>query len=226
MNQELARMILEGAGHTVDVVADGAAALRAVEAGGYDLVLMDVQMPVLDGLGATRQIRALPDPAGRVPVIALTANVLPQQIAEFREAGMDGHVGKPFVRGDLLDTIDRWTGERRDSEGSRPVPEAAALDAIAEVVGRERVLGLLKSLAKELDARFGSLAAPPLREGVAQDAHAMIAAAAMLGFVDLARLCREVEAACRAGHDFDRILADLKAHSAAVVEEIGLMRVA
>ena len=230
LNQELARMILEGAGHTVDVVADGAAALRAVEGGAYDLVLMDVQMPVMDGLSATRRIRALAGEAGRIPIIALTANVLPQQVAEFRVAGMDGHVGKPFVRGDLLDMIDRWA-EGGDGAGNarrtaRPVPEAAALDAIAEVVGRERVLGLLKSLAKELDARFGGAASPPPREEVAQDAHAMIAAAAMLGFVDLARLCREVEAACRSGLAYDLALADLTSHSAAVVAEIGRMNAA
>jgi PAS domain S-box-containing protein len=226
LNQDLACTILEAAGHTVDVVADGAAALRAVESGVYDIVLMDVQMPVLDGLSATRRIRALDGPAARIPIIALTANVLPQQVAEFRDAGMDGHVGKPFVRADLLDAIDRWAEGSAARGTARPVPEAAALDAIAEVVGRERVLGLLRSLAKELDTRFGGAAPPPVREGVAQDAHAMIAAAAMLGFVDLARLCREVEAACRTGRDYDLAFADLKAHSAAVVAEIGLMHAA
>ncbi|MBE7245164.1 MAG: PAS domain S-box protein, partial [Actinomycetospora chiangmaiensis] len=169
LNQDLACAILEGAGHTVDVVAEGAAALRAVETGCYDLVLMDVQMPVMDGVSATRRIRALDGPAARVPIIALTANVLPQQVAEFREAGMDGHVGKPFVRGDLLDAVDRWARGSEGAAPSRPIPEAAALDAIAEVVGRERVLSLLKSLAKELDSRFGEAAAPPEREGVAQD---------------------------------------------------------
>ncbi|MDQ0449687.1 PAS domain S-box-containing protein [Methylobacterium aerolatum] len=227
LNQDLACAILEGVGHTVDVVADGAAALRAVETNRYDVVLMDVQMPVMDGVSATRHIRALAAPLGRVPIIALTANVLPQQIAEFREAGMDGHVGKPFIRGDLLDAIDRLAQARAGDPGrGRPVPEAAALDAIADVVGRERVLGLLKSLADELNARFGEASLRPVREDVAQDAHAMIAAAAMLGFVDLARLCRDVEAACRSGLDYDHVLADLRAHSAAVVEEINLMQAA
>lgn len=222
LNQELACAILEGAGHRVDVVPDGAAALRAVEAGGYDLVLMDVQMPVMDGVSATRLIRALPGPAGQVPIIALTANVLPQQVAEFREAGMNGHVGKPFARADLLDAIDRCVVEPRPRG---PVPEPAALDAVAEVVGRERVHSLLQSLARELDSRFGA-AAPRPREDIAQDAHAMIAAAAMLGFSNLARLCREVESACRAGRDYEAALIDLRTHSAAVVTEIGLMRAA
>ncbi len=165
LNQELACAILEGAGHRVDVVPDGAAALQAVETGAYDLVLMDVQMPVMDGVSATRAIRALTGPAGRVPIIALTANVLPQQVAEFREAGMNGHVGKPFVRADLLDAIDACVGDRCAGEPSprRPVPEAAALDAVAEVVGRERVHGLLQSLARELDARFGEAEPRPRR---------------------------------------------------------------
>ncbi|GJE39597.1 PAS domain-containing hybrid sensor histidine kinase/response regulator [Methylobacterium persicinum] len=222
LNQELACAILEGAGHVVDVVPDGAAAVRAVETGVYDLVLMDVQMPVMDGVSATRQIRALDGPASRVPVVALTANVLPQQVAEFREAGMVGHVGKPFGRADLLDTIDRCTGEGVACVPSRPVPEAAALDAIADVVGREKVQDLLESLARELDARFGTAAAPQPRDGVAQDAHAMIAAASMLGFSDLARLCRDVEAVCRSGRDFAPALADLRRHCAAIITEIGL----
>lgn len=226
LNQDLARAILESAGHAVDVVPDGAAAVRAVETGVYDLVLMDVQMPVMDGVSASRLIRALDGPASRVPIIALTANVLPQQVAEFRDAGMSGHVGKPFARAELLDAIDRMTKEGDTRVVARPVPEAAALAAIADVVGQDRVQGLLESLAKELDARFGTVAAPPARDGIAQDAHAMIAAAAMLGFGDLARLCREVEAACRSGLDFTSALADLRRHSAAVVTEIGQMRAA
>lgn len=226
LNQELACAILEAAGHVVDVVPDGAAAVRAVETGVYDLVLMDVQMPVMDGVSASRLIRSLDGPAGRVPIVALTANVLPQQVAEFREAGMVGHVGKPFNRADLLDTIDRCAEEGAARAPSRPVPEAAALDAIAEVVGRERVQGLLESFATELDARFGTTAAPQPPDGIAQDAHAMIAAAAMLGFGDLARLCREVEAACRSGRDYAPALGELRRHCAAVITEIGVMRAA
>ncbi|WP_375466065.1 PAS domain S-box protein [uncultured Methylobacterium sp.] len=108
INQELARLVLEAAGHTVDVVADGAAAVMAVEDGAFDLVLMDVQMPGMDGITATRMIRRLKGPAATVPVIAMTANVLPSEVRQFREAGMDDHVGKPFDRAVLYATIDRW----------------------------------------------------------------------------------------------------------------------
>ncbi|MGC5341080.1 Hpt domain-containing protein, partial [Escherichia coli] len=76
------------------------------------------------------------------------------------------------------------------------------------------------------DARFGTTAAPQPPDGIAQDAHAMIAAAAMLGFGDLARLCREVEAACRSGRDYAPALGELRRHCAAVITEIGVMRAA
>jgi CheY-like chemotaxis protein len=73
------------------------------------MVLMDVQMPVMDGVTATRMIRALPGPVRHIPVIALTANVLSGQIERFREAGMNDHVGKPFRAGELLDVVQRWS---------------------------------------------------------------------------------------------------------------------
>ncbi|HEY8381503.1 MAG TPA: ATP-binding protein [Microvirga sp.] len=118
INQEIARTVLELAGHHVDVVPDGAAALAAVQAKPYDLVLMDVQMPVMDGMSATRAIRGLDHPASTLPIIAMTANVLPQQVAQFRAAGMDDHVGKPFKREELYLAIARWRDRRTTSEAS------------------------------------------------------------------------------------------------------------
>ena len=118
INQELARLVLEAAGHTVEVVADGAAAVMAVEDGVFDLVLMDVQMPGMDGITATRMIRRLKGACANVPVIAMTANVLPAEVRQFREAGMDDHVGKPFDRAVLYDTIARWL-PGRDAEPLR-----------------------------------------------------------------------------------------------------------
>ncbi|WP_018260524.1 ATP-binding protein [Methylobacterium sp. WSM2598] len=108
INQEIVRRVLEARGHVVEAVDDGAAAIRAVQEGRYDLVLMDVQMPGTDGLTATRRIRQLPGDRGRVPILALTANVLPAQVAAFRAAGMDDHIGKPFRRDDFVATVERW----------------------------------------------------------------------------------------------------------------------
>ncbi|GJD99755.1 ATP-binding protein [Methylobacterium isbiliense] len=108
INLELARVVLERAGYAVDVVDSGEAAVAAVPGGDYDLVLIDVQMPGMDGLAATRAIRALNHPARNVPIIAMSANVLPEQVALYRAAGMNDHVGKPFAWTDLYATIERW----------------------------------------------------------------------------------------------------------------------
>ena len=112
LNQDLGCAILRQSGYAVDVVDNGAEAIRAVQAERYDLVLMDVQMPGMDGITATRRIRALDHAAAAVPIIALTANVLPQQVAEFHAAGMTDHVGKPFKRDALVAVIEHWAGER------------------------------------------------------------------------------------------------------------------
>jgi signal transduction histidine kinase/CheY-like chemotaxis protein len=94
MNREITSAMLTLAGHEVHVVVDGAQALAAVRGQTYDLVLMDIEMRGINGVEAARLIRSLDAPAGHVPLIAMTANVLPQQIRAFRDAGMDGHLGK------------------------------------------------------------------------------------------------------------------------------------
>ncbi|MGE3918496.1 MAG: PAS-domain containing protein, partial [Hyphomicrobiaceae bacterium] len=85
-------------GHHVQLVSDGAEAVNAVSTGAFDLVLMDVQMPNMDGLDATRRIRQLPGSVGRIPIIALTAQTLPVKIAETVVAGMSGHIAKPVTQ--------------------------------------------------------------------------------------------------------------------------------
>ncbi len=104
-NRELMVAIMSGLGVALETVADGAEAVEAARTGAYDLILMDVHMPVMDGLDATRAIRALDGDAGRVPVIALTANVQPEQVLRCREAGMDDHVGKPIQVAELMRVI-------------------------------------------------------------------------------------------------------------------------
>jgi CheY-like chemotaxis protein len=127
MNQELARAVLEARGHTVDVVSDGAAAVLAVQDYAYDLVLMDVQMPGMDGMSATQIIRRTAKPGPRLPIIAMTANVLPEQVRKFREAGMDDHVGKPFRPAELYATIDRWLPDPKMSSNAAGMTSAQLL---------------------------------------------------------------------------------------------------
>ncbi|CAO3361497.1 ATP-binding protein [Azospirillum palustre] len=108
MNRDLAVTMLTRAGHRVDAVDDGAAAVAAVQEQPYDLVLMDVQMPVMDGLEATRRIRALPGPVSRIPILALTAGVMQIEVERCLQAGMNAHLAKPLEKSKLLAAIGRW----------------------------------------------------------------------------------------------------------------------
>ncbi|MBB2960268.1 PAS domain-containing protein [Methylobacterium sp. R2-1] len=203
INQTLARAVLEAEGYRVDVAGDGAAAIAAVEAvygpaGGadpYAVVLMDVQMPEMDGLTATRRIRAMTGPAARLPIVAMTANVLDGQVQDLIAAGMDDHVGKPFKRTQLCAVIERWRsagaaralekaavlgtprhddrhrafhrepGIQADARDGGPVLDRAAFAAVQDTMGRERVLSLLSLLELDLERRFLPEAAEPDRIG-------------------------------------------------------------
>jgi signal transduction histidine kinase/ActR/RegA family two-component response regulator/cell division protein ZapA (FtsZ GTPase activity inhibitor) len=103
-NRAVVQLILEPFGVDLTMVEDGRAAVDAVEREAFDLILMDLQMPVLDGLSAAREIRALEAALGlgRTRIIALSANALPEHIAEARAAGMDGHLAKPIRPDDLI----------------------------------------------------------------------------------------------------------------------------
>ncbi len=104
-NRELVTAIMRGLGLDLRTVCDGAEAVEAARTGAYDLILMDVQMPSMDGLAATRAIRAMDGSAGRTPIIALTANIQPEQVERCLAAGMNGHVGKPIQMSVLLNTM-------------------------------------------------------------------------------------------------------------------------
>jgi signal transduction histidine kinase len=107
MNQELACTILRRAGHFVEIANDGIEAVAAVEENAYDLILMDIQMPRMDGVSAARRIRQLIGPGRDTPIIAMTANALPEQVRAFRQAGMDDYVAKPFKQQELHAAIRR-----------------------------------------------------------------------------------------------------------------------
>ncbi len=111
VNCRLAVLMLGKAGHQVDVVGDGALAVAALRERDYDLVLMDVQMPGVDGLEATRRIRRLPAARAGVPVIAITANAMAGDEQRCLEAGMDDYVTKPIDRARLLGKVTQW-GEK------------------------------------------------------------------------------------------------------------------
>jgi signal transduction histidine kinase/CheY-like chemotaxis protein len=108
INREIIEAYLNLGGYSVDTAASASEAIRMLQAERYDLVLMDIQMPEMDGVTATRRIRSLPDSIKNIPIIAMTGNVLPAQVRSFIEAGMNGHIGKPIERATLYDNIQRW----------------------------------------------------------------------------------------------------------------------
>jgi PAS domain S-box-containing protein len=108
-NRELVSAILRGLGLEIDTVCDGAEAVQAMQTGAYDLVLMDVHMPVMDGLTATREIRRMQAGSGhRTPILALTANVQADQVARCLDSGMDGHLAKPIQIPELAGALAHW----------------------------------------------------------------------------------------------------------------------
>jgi PAS domain S-box-containing protein len=106
-NRMIATKLLQAMGAEVATAEDGYLGVEAASGGGFDLILMDVQMPGIDGLEAARRIRALGGPASRTPIVALTANVLSHQRAAYLDAGMDGVVGKPISPSVLIGEIAR-----------------------------------------------------------------------------------------------------------------------
>jgi PAS domain S-box-containing protein len=122
-NRLVARTILTRLGAQVEEAEDGVAGVRAATTGAHDLILMDVQMPHMNGVDATRAIRGLASPVSRVPIIGLTANAMVHQRAEYLAAGMDGVVAKPLSPSALLMEIARLLGD--GPSGSRSVVEAA-----------------------------------------------------------------------------------------------------
>ncbi|WP_146208120.1 response regulator, partial [Azospirillum sp. TSH64] len=118
INRELLAALFKDSGYRIDLVADGAAAVEAVKAGDYDLVLMDVQMPEMDGLEASRIIRAMPPPLGDLPILALTAGSSDEERRDCYEAGMNGHIGKPYERDLLLRQVARTLAAGRSRTGA------------------------------------------------------------------------------------------------------------
>jgi CheY-like chemotaxis protein len=123
MNRDLVKLLLEHAGHAVAVARDGAEAIESARANSYDLILLDIHMPGVDGVEAVRRIRKLGPGHGDMPIVALTADVTPARLARYERAGFSDHIAKPIDADGLL----RFMEAR-----------AAQLDADAPVAGRER----------------------------------------------------------------------------------------
>ncbi|MBP7704985.1 MAG: response regulator [Caulobacter sp.] len=111
-NRELVRRMLEAIGHEVEEADSGPAALVLAAGRPYHLILMDLQMPGMDGFASARAIRGQPSANHDTPIIALSADVLPEHITASAEAGMNGHLGKPISPAELIGAVSRWAGVR------------------------------------------------------------------------------------------------------------------
>jgi CheY-like chemotaxis protein len=217
VNQKVALLNLERMGYGADIAGNGLEVLQALERQPYDVILMDVQMPEMDGLDATRHVRS-DFPRARQPrIIAMTANASPEDREKCLEAGMDDYVSKPIQVEELETALERWGATiARPVEPSVPAPQGAAdgatepidPDALAALrqlqdPGGEDVLVELFSLFRTettpLLSTLRDAAARCDAEGVRQAAHSIKGSSANLGARPLAELCAQVEALARQG---------------------------
>ena len=128
-NQQVLAAVMGSLGLEIDIVADGKLAFEAWRDGAYDLILMDIQMPVMDGIDSARAIRAAEREQGRVrtPIVALTANALSHQVEEYLAAGMDGHVAKPIEIAKLYEAISRALNEAAQAAAAPAQAPGAAV---------------------------------------------------------------------------------------------------
>ncbi len=211
VNQRVAQLFLERAGCEVALAADGSEAIAALAKGGIDLVLMDIQMPVMDGLTATKRIRAA---GNRVPIVALTANAMREQAEECRAAGMDDVLAKPIDRDRLNAMLERYApplGTRTGRHVVRPVgdrtiaekPEVSAA-RFRDVSCDDPVLarGLVESFAESSAKCLQDIEAGLKRGDLAlirRAAHTVVGASGNIGATRLEAVATSMEDAAVRG---------------------------
>jgi len=157
-SQVLIRALLEKMGHRVEIAPDGSAALAATKAGRFDLVMMNVRMPVMDGLAACRAIRALEGPEAAVPIIALTAFGQSEDEARALAAGADDCLAKPIRPRELAAVIERMTAPTLPVvAGVEEVIDRVALEELRQSVGEEAFARLLVRFRQDVGESLGEL---------------------------------------------------------------------
>jgi two-component system sensor histidine kinase/response regulator len=233
LNQEVATELLRDAGFIVDVANNGQIALQKVQHASFDLVLMDMQMPVMDGLSATREIRKLPELAG-LPIIAMTANVQASDRQRCTEAGMNDHLAKPIDPELLWQCLLRWLAPRAGlpsapgpTAAPDGVPQGAGLAIPGHIAGLDTEAGLRRVLGKKplylsMLRRFVAgqkTVVDQLLAALAQDdlntaerlAHTTKSTAGSIGAVDIQALAATVEHGLARGEPRPALLAHVRA---------------
>lgn len=203
-NRRVAAKVLERAGHRVDLANDGSEAVEAVRRQPYDLVLMDLQMPVMNGLEAARAIRSLPGAEAAVPIIAITASTLGQDVKDCLAAGMNDFMTKPLARDRLIAVIAHWA--RPSAVPISPGPldlDSVLFGRLVEDLGRSDTAEVYATFLAEAGRRLMAIEKAAGRRDVAmleREVRALHGSAADLGLVRLAGCAAAVAEACRAGH--------------------------
>jgi len=211
VNQEVAATMLRKRGHDVDVVGDGRAAVEAVARKRYDVVLMDIQMPEMDGLEATRHIRTTT--AGRdLRIVALTAHALSGEREKCLAAGMNDYLTKPFKGHDLFTVVERGSDAGGGAHAVPAPPPVVRTDAPVDLDGfrremreagvEEAVDAILDTFVQSADERIAALTAAlgsGEAEAIKRAAHAFKSSAGTIGAKGLAALLQELEAVAEAG---------------------------
>ncbi|HEX2059931.1 MAG TPA: response regulator [Thermoanaerobaculia bacterium] len=201
VNQKVAVRQLQRLGFTADAVANGVEAVEAVSRGGYALVLMDVQMPDMDGFAAAREIRRREEDGAHVPIVALTANALAGDRERCLAAGMDDYLSKPIDERELVRVLERFVAA---PAAAPPVLDAAVLDTLREVAGGsdDFIRELAAIYVEDGRARVAEMrraADANDAAGVAGAAHALKSSSGNVGAEEVRVLCAEVEAKAREG---------------------------
>jgi CheY-like chemotaxis protein/HPt (histidine-containing phosphotransfer) domain-containing protein len=207
INQRLALMLLKSAHHDVEIAENGEEAVAAVRKSDFDVVLMDVQMPVLDGVQATKQIRALPPPRNAVPIVALTAHAMAGAREEYLACGMDDYLSKPLEPDALFAALARASARGPATEtGDRPAVSAVTIFDPVRIATLKRLLPdgelsdfvrmFLESL-RSVGGRTEQFIATRAFDELAQEAHALAGTAGNVGAIWVAKCARELEHACK-----------------------------
>ncbi|MHC5537348.1 response regulator [Singulisphaera rosea] len=223
INQKLMLTMLGRMGYGTDVAGNGREVLDALTRRDYDVILMDVQMPEMDGLETSRRIVASVAGAKRPRIVALTANAMMEDREACRVAGMDDYLSKPVQVKELQAALERcgdWVREQRglhpvdppSKEDSAPAVAPEAIDLLLQMGGVEVVVELLELFRSETPPLFQSMREALSRADASKlvaSAHSLKGAAASLGAHFLASHCAELEKRGKAGsfEDVDRILA-------------------